>query len=164
LGLAALILAWFASAANSQQSSVKERDPRPPRDKDKALTARLYTGRIVRVDAEKRMVQLKTLRFRSTDDTDKSADRPGIMLTFTVGERANITLDGKAASLRDVKAGMYARIDARSVGPAKSGGKTVDDRPTPVVGTPMTTERVEAFSRPPPGTILPGARPGDKDR
>jgi len=145
--LVALALACFAITvgALAQDSAA-----RPDRDKDKAgtgdTTKGAITGRIVRVDAEARTLAITPSTTGRTGGADKDKgtggtgtggaadkDRTGgagdrdkgkaggdRVMTFTVPEKAKVTLDGKSATLKELKTGFYARVYADKGG--SSGG------------------------------------------
>jgi hypothetical protein len=175
----------------------------------------IFTGRITRVDTDKRSIELNDARptaggtgkavgtepgpfgRRDTAGSAKDAARAdtkdagskaiggvaaGRTMTFSLSERARITLDGKEATLRDVRLNAYARVyttaagtdkDAGRAGTRDTAGRTKDagSKGTGAgVTATMTAERVEVFTRD-PGTS--GDRTGgtrdrgsltDKDR
>jgi len=165
-----------------------------------------YTGRIARVDADKRTIELKDVRTTGTGTgvggtkdaatttkdtatkdsglrdggTKDSGLKGGRMMTFRLGDKARITLDGKAATFSDLKADLYARVStsARATGTVrdKDTGTTVKDsgrtgKDVGGVGRMMDAERVEVFTKD-PGTGGTGRTSGtggtttvkDKDR
>src|SRR4051794_36059483 len=97
LGLAALSLASFTAAAViAQERSAADRDKPAAGSRDKDSTAdRIVSGRIIRVNEEKRTIVLgMTTPTKDRPGADRDKETVGAT-TFTVPERAKITLDGK---------------------------------------------------------------------
>lgn len=146
-------------------------------------------GRIASVDTEKRTIVLEDIkggdksssttatgsdkRTADKDGGDKgTADkgtgekgRGGKGSTFTVSERAKITLDGSPATMKELRKGLYARVHTARAGAGDKGRTTGGERDKDAGGTEgsrdkdkgaagraMTTDRVEAFTKEPRGS------------
>jgi hypothetical protein len=111
--LAALLAALVCSAQE------KGRPDRPARDKQTSIARVMYQGKIQLVDPDKRTVVLDdALPYGKTGKVrphfrikDRPAKAPAAQkLTFSLTRDARVTLDGRRAQLKELKAGQYARI------------------------------------------------------
>lgn len=135
---------------------------------DRADKGHSFTGRIARVDSEKRTVELRdahpgtsfgggkgtdgkgTATADKGDKGDKAA--AGRSMTFHLGTTAKITLDGKTATLKDLKEGAYARVHTTGAGKSTgTGGARAADKGTDTAkaGRTMEADRIEVFTKAP---------------
>lgn len=161
----------------------EDRDDKGTKDKGGASgRGSAFQGRVAKVDADKMTIELRDAKAWAAGGTggerdakparDKGRDADaGRSMTFKVGDRATITLDGKEAKLSDIKADAWARVHAggaggtgRDKGTDRDGKGTADkggDSGTGAGGT-LTATKVEVFTKD-PGTG--GTRDsGTKDR
>src|SRR5262249_39618659 len=111
-------------------------------DKNPADKPLSCEGKIQSMDVGKRELVLADARptpapgGKGTEE--KGKEEKGRTMTFTVAENAKVTLDGKPATLNDLKAGQFARVYARQ-GETKPEEKGKDDK-----GQRLMAERIEA--------------------
>jgi len=195
--LAALALVCLATVGTPAEDT-----PRKDDRGDKASTTKgTYMGRIVRVDNDKRTLVLGEITERdgkrtgtgsgTGTGTGTGTEKPGTgtaggdrtgkgtaadrTMTFTLNDKARISLDGKEATFRDLKMGLYARVHTGSGTSGSTGGTkdksttggTAADRDktgSGSTGRMMTATRIEAFSKAPARTGTgSGAGTGKRD-
>jgi hypothetical protein len=142
-------------------SVAEERRPAEPRS---PVSAHTYVGKIASIDTSGRMLVLEDIV--PAGPRLKDGKGPGApdrvrerKISFAVARNAMITLDGKAADLKDLKAGYAARVWASA--PRAVGAKV----PPPGAGSPdrpagrdakavdrdrramMDATRIDAFSK-----------------
>jgi len=186
---AALVLGWLAVLGTADDKRPGSRD-----DSREGKGASAWMGRIARVDSDKHTITLEDVtRQGSGDRTEKSTTgsdkatsgtsrtdasdkgKSDRTKTFTLNEKTKISLDGKEATFRDLRSGLYARVHADRSG-SKSGtsdkgtsGGTAGsdaarkDRDTTSgsgsAGHSMMVSKVEAFTKAPSRT---GTGTGDR--
>ena len=214
LALLAVGFLWAASLGVAQERRTDERGKGT--DSTRAAKGKTFTGRIVRVDADKGTLVLgvgtdvdrdrdrggrpgsgtpgtgtpergtldRAQKERPGAASEKGDDaRRGSMLTFKFGRDIRVSLDGKDATPKDIRAGLFARVTARAgdADRTRTGGdrpRDKGDRPPPQKGAPpdrdrpaadpgrvLTAERIEVFTKPPPergGDRGKEKRPGDR--
>jgi len=181
LALLAVGFLWAASLGVAQERRTDERGKGT--DSTRAAKGKTFTGRIVRVDADKGTLVLgvgtdvdrdrdrggrpgsgtpgtgtpergtldRAQKERPGAASEKGDDaRRGSMLTFKFGRDVRVSLDGKDATPKDIRAGLFARVTARA-GDA--------DRTRPGTGTTPGGDRGKTGDR--PGT---GTNPGDRGK
>jgi hypothetical protein len=126
---------------------------------DRGVAPVSVMGQVVRVDADARTLVLgDPVQSPAARPSPDAPDQPGAMRPFKVAGNANITLDGKKVSLKELRPGVHARVHVRM--DASRGDSRIDDRDRPrdpQTGNPASiTERIEAFSRRPPNPGRPG--------
>jgi hypothetical protein len=137
-------------------------------DRKEAAKAQNFRGKIVRVDATRRQLVVEVAVVTGEDGKKVSKkDRPGggkagDQWTFQLARNARITLDGKAAALRNIRGGQYALVRAvpTTLDPpdGRTGRPTQSAEPKRTADTnPMTALRIDVTSRPPASV-----RTGDK--
>jgi len=143
LAMLALVgLAVIQTAAEDRPAGDRRADDRS----DKGTTTKgmgVYSGKIVRVDADKHTIVLGDIQGRGgkgkgtgtgtgtgvgktgsdrtaadTGDKGKSGDRT---MTFQASDKTRISLDGKDGKFSDLKAGLYARVHTDRSGTGSSG-------------------------------------------
>jgi len=137
-GLAALALVAVFGLVVVAQDKDKDKG-----GKDKGHS---YSGKITKVDADKRMISVEgtgKVEKDKTADKDKGVKGGGTW-AFMVERGATVTLDGKKAELSDLKANQYARVQA-----AAGGDKDKVEKDKGGKGGHMTATRVEAFTKQP---------------
>ncbi|MBY0231490.1 MAG: hypothetical protein K2W96_19570 [Gemmataceae bacterium] len=170
-----LLLGLAALCCSALLGAWAEDKPGEERDKGKggaAARGTAFMGRVAKVDADKMTIELRDAKpWRAGGaggerdkgagaaadkgrDSDKAGagDRAGSM-TFKVGDRATITLDGKEAKLADLKADAWARIHVGAAGGAggeRDKSSTAADKGREErADRTMTATRVEAFTKDP---------------
>jgi hypothetical protein len=125
-----------------------------------------YSGRVARVDPEKRTIELNdTRRGPATSARDKAAGRDtppddargaSATMTFQVAAMARVTLDGKVTTFSALRAGQFVRVStpppgARVVVPKDPGGGPGEATGKKTSGTEATrtADRIDAFTRDP---------------
>ena len=91
-----------------------------------------------------------------------TADKAKDTMTFMVSATATITLDGKTATLAELKSGQFARVSAKQSGSktgtsgtgstTTTGGTTTTGSGSSAAGKTHTVDRVEAFTKEPAST------------
>jgi hypothetical protein len=143
-------------------------------------TPKPFTGRIGRVDVARQSLTLENVvdgelgpaAEKTTDDTKKAnkTTDPKRTMTFDIANKVKVTLDGKAATLKDLKAGHYARVHTgkRMDGTPGLGRDAGDERGDLTrrdagkdtrVGRTTSAWKIEAFTKAPKA-----APPTDKAR
>jgi len=154
LGMAVVLAVVGLAAAED-----KEKGDRSDSGKDKSpkVGGRTYTGKIDRVDTTNRMLYLTGVggqadRDKRSESKEKSSAK---VATFTISSTAVVTLDGKKASLDDLKAGQFVRARA-ALSSADKGGDSADDRDKRPKGRDSDVrdrapilERIDAFTKEP---------------
>jgi hypothetical protein len=165
-----VVLAFVVGGAVAQN---KDGSGGGQEDRGAAKKAQTYTGKITRIDVEKRVVELSDLMDRggakgagkgtgtggsgtggsgtgaggkgdSGARTGGGPGRGGRAVTFTVADKATVTLDGKAAGLKDLKVNQYARVHAERLA-TTTGGKGKAGGAGPV----LITSKIEATTKAP---------------
>jgi len=152
-------LALLALVGLVALQSAAEDKPTGDRGSEKGTTTKgmgTYTGKIVRVDADKHTIVLGDIQGRGgkgsgsgtgsgTDSdkatgSDKTASDTGDKgktgnrtMTFSVSDKTRISLDGKEAKLSELKSGLYARVTTDRSG--KGGSGTTGDKSSGTSGT-----------------------------
>jgi hypothetical protein len=100
-----------------------------------------FMGKITKIDATKRLLNLTDVKTGKVEKTEKTAAAAG-NYQFEVTAEAKVTLDGTKADLKDLKEGYFARC-----WPAKGEKITTSDTDkTLMIGK---TDHVEAFTKAP---------------
>jgi len=188
--LAALALVCLATVGTLAEDT-RRKDDRG--DKSSTASRGTYMGRIVRVDIDKRTLVLgeiterdgKRITTGSGTGTGSGTEKPGTgtaggdrtgkgtaadrTMTFTLNDKTRISLDGKEATIRNLKMGLYARVHTDSgtsgtSGKATTGGTAADRDKTgsSSTGRMMTATRIEAFTKAPARTGT-GSGTGKRD-
>jgi len=170
-----LVFCALLTMSNAQDKGT-QKDTGTQKDKgtgDTGKSGQAYQGRISKVDSDKKQITLSDARGgtgtgtdtgtdKGTTDkgtTDKGTTDKGHQMVFIVGDATKITLDGKDATLRDLKEGLMARVTARAQGSSgtqkdkdRTGSGSGDkDKGTTGQGQgqAMMADRVEAFTKAP---------------
>jgi len=202
VGLAGMVALLAACIGGAVFADDKTGGDKSGGDKSGAGTAsarKYYTGKIASVDTDKRTLVLGdfiggtgtgtggtgtggkgtgtgtggTGTGTGTGDKGTTGTGSNRKMTFTLSEKATITLDGKDATMRDLKAGLYARVHPDRKGTTGgSGDKSTtggtgrdtgrDTGGTGTAGQSMTTSKVEAFTKAPRGDSTTDRKGGDR--
>jgi len=142
--LALVGLAVIQTAAEDKPAGDRRADDRS--DKGTTTTTKgmgVYSGKIVRVDADKHTIVLgdiqgrggkgtgtgtgtgtgagKTGSDRNAADTGDKAKAGDRTMTFQASDKTRISLDGKDGKFSDLKSGLYARVHTDRSGTGSSG-------------------------------------------
>lgn len=190
VGVLALGLYLAGSGLQAQENKTTQQRPGSTTGGTSA-TAHGWSGRIANVDSTKHEINLENVhRWNpSNTGTKTSGSNPAATgqppartgsgsaasgtnakhsMTFKVATGAKITLDGKTATLSQLKSGQYARVSSDSAehktGSTTSGSASgATKNPSSGTGsgaagkTVHTVNRIEAFTKEPAST---GTRPG----
>lgn len=188
---ALFVMAGFVGDGATAQKEAGGGRGRDDRTAKKTLS---YTGKITRIGVEKRVLELSDLTDRGGASggpgkgTDKGGTgkggsgtggaggkgtgagtgggpgRGGRAVTFSVGEKATITLDGKAAGLKDLKVTHFARVHTdRATGTTTGTTAGKGAGGAGGAGRSMRTSKIEAFTKAPRGSGR-GKGTGDRER
>jgi len=159
--VAAFGLVVVAQDRGAQKDKGGDKDKTSEKDKGGTDKGQSYSGKITKVDAEKRMITLEGTGSGGTKDkadADKArvADKDkggksGSAWTFMVERGATVTVDGKKSELRDLRSGQYARVQAGGTGGGGKDKAEADKDKGTRTGN-MTATRVEAFTKQPTDT------------
>jgi hypothetical protein len=146
---ASLVLALLAGLVLVASSVADE----SRKDKDTSAAGDYYQGRIDTVDADKRALALRQATLvRASASKGKRETRGKNLgtMSFTLTRDAKVTLDGKAADIKNLKAGQWARVHvararASADRPEVATIAIAIRRDTKI--TPLMADRVEASSR-----------------
>jgi len=151
--LVVLAVAGLAAAEDREKGDRSDSG----KDKSPKIGGRTYTGKIDRVDSTNRMLYLtdvggKADRDKRSESKEKASAKA---TTFTISSTAVVTLDGKKATVEDLKAGQFVRARA-GLSSADKGGDSADDRDKRPKGRDSDVrdrapvlERIDAFTKEP---------------
>jgi hypothetical protein len=188
VGVLALGLYLTGSALQAQENRANQRTGGASAI---AAQGKTWEGRISKLDSTKREITLSNVKQSQglggsktgtsgtsgisgtsgtgarTGTDSGTADKAKDTMTFHVSATATITLDGKTATLSDLKSGQFARVSSRqsstsgtgtsgTSGTSGTGGKTGTSGSS-AAGKTQEVDKVEAFTKEPAST---GGRSG----